>query len=380
MIVTIKNTLALNAAKTYLSNGEVQGTNVLRWKNANGFSPSWGVQVGETGEEQTEVVLLGTATPAGTAGTLTANDSYEHPPDTPLYAIKYNQVVFERATAGTLGTATPMTNGTIPYAADGTVTGFDDTTGTTGYAYRVFFRNSVLGTAYDTPESDWLTPSGFAFYSLAKLRERIKAKLWSANYITDPILTDWVNEWKDEMTNAVVAVNEDYALGTVNVGFGTNGLGTITSTDFREVRRLWITYDGSTKFRSTKMDINGFLPDEVFNSTHPYHAYLGDNVLVIKPSDSAGTAEVVYYKNNAQLANDTDELPIPMRGYTKSFINYGLAQALKKDGKRDEADKELVEAIAAKTQFVSELAPRDKTGQTYINVVESVSGEDGYWM
>jgi hypothetical protein len=380
MIVTIKNTLSLGAAKTYLSTNEVQGTNVLHWKNANGFSASWGVQVGETGEEQTEVVLLGTATPAGTAGTLTANDSYEHPADTPLYAIKYNQVVFERSITGTTGTATPITNGTVYYAPDGTVTAFDDTTGTTGYAYKVFFRNSVLGTAYDTPESDWFTPAGFTFYSLTKIRERIKAKLWNASYLADDILTDWINEWLDEMTNAAIQSNEAYALGTTNIAFGTNGYGTITASDFKQVNRLWVTYDGVNKFRSTKMEDNTFMPDQQFNATHPYHYYLGDSVFGVKPEQSGGTAEIVYYKRNAQMSNDTDELPVPMRGYTKSFVNYGLAQALKKDGKRQEADDELVEALAARAQFLTEIAPRDKTGNTYITLTEAISGEDSFWM
>src|SRR3990167_9910806 len=118
-IIPVRNTLAINATKTFLTNAEVSGTNVLRWKNPNGFSASWAVQVGETGDEQSEVKLLGTATPAGTAGTLTANLDFEHPADTPIYAIKYNQVVFSRA-VGTTGSLTVLTGGTVTYTADGT--------------------------------------------------------------------------------------------------------------------------------------------------------------------------------------------------------------------------------------------------------------------
>ena len=61
---------------------EVAGTSVLRWENPNGFAASWAIQVGDTGEEQSEVLLLSTSTPSGTAGTTTANSLYEHPADT----------------------------------------------------------------------------------------------------------------------------------------------------------------------------------------------------------------------------------------------------------------------------------------------------------
>src|SRR5258707_3690917 len=98
MLIKTRNILTDFSEKTYTTNGEVSGTNVLRWENPDIFNASWGVQVGETGEAQSEIVLLGASTPAGTAGTLTANTLYEHPANTPLYAIKYDQLVFERST------------------------------------------------------------------------------------------------------------------------------------------------------------------------------------------------------------------------------------------------------------------------------------------
>jgi len=131
MIIRARNILADDSPKTYLTNKESAGTNVLRWKNPNAFEASWAIQVGETGEEQTEVMILGTSTPAGTAGTLTANTLYEHPADTPLYAVKFDQIVFEQSTVGTAGTAVPLANGTITLQADHKFTQFDDTTGST---------------------------------------------------------------------------------------------------------------------------------------------------------------------------------------------------------------------------------------------------------
>src|SRR3990167_3036801 len=118
MIVKSENNLHIGAPHTYLSNAE-QGTTVLRWKNPSGFSPSWAIQIGETRNEQSEVRVLSTGNPSGgTAGTVTSATSYEHPADTLVYAIKYDQVVFERNTGGTTGGAGgPAAGGGINYLA-----------------------------------------------------------------------------------------------------------------------------------------------------------------------------------------------------------------------------------------------------------------------
>jgi len=377
MIIQSRNLLHQTAPKAFLSYPEVSGTNVLRWSNPNGFSASWAVQIGETGEEQTEVMLLGASTPSGTAGTLTANTLYEHPSNTPIYGIKFNKVVFERATAGTTGTATPMTSGTIDYMADSQYTIFDDTSGSSTYGYRTYFRSSVL--AVNSTESDWITSAGFTFYALASLRQRIKDKLWNPGFIkNDTIIDNWINEWKDEMTNSVIAINQSYAMGTVDIPFGTNGLGTVTTTDFKQVKRLWVTTNSVDYYNSTKMEVQNIFPNQSFNSTHPYHAWHGDSVFEINPSDTAGTARLEFYRFGTTLVNDTDELPLPFRPYTKSFVNYGLSQALFKDQKSELSNAKLSEAIADRSSFITQSTPRDKSGPTYVTIVEAVSGEGAY--
>jgi hypothetical protein len=379
MIIPTRNILHETAPKTYLMNTEAAGTTVFRLRNTSGFGSSWAIQIGETGEEQTEVLLLSGNPPAiGTLGTSTASSTFEHPADTPVYAIKFNQVVFERSTTGTAGTATPMTSGTITYQADRDLTQFDDTTGSTSYAYRTYFRNSVLGA--NTTESDWITSAGFTFYSLASMRERIKDKLWDSNYIKeDSTIDSWINEWLFEMRNSAIAVNEDYALGTVDVGFdGTDGFGTVTTADFKQLRRVDITYNGNDYFLATKMNINDYLPDEQFSSVHPYITWRGDTIFRVRPDESGGTARITFYRIGTTMVNETDELELPMRGYTKSFVDYGLAQAFLKDGKKEEYRDKLTEAGMAKNQFVSELTPRIKTGPTMVDIVEPLNSWDGW--
>jgi len=373
MIIKVENTLTEKAQNTDLSFPEASGQAVIRWKNPNGFAASWAVQVGKTGEERAEVGLLGTAAVDGTAGTLTANLTYDHAADTPVYAIKYDQVVFERSITGTSGVAAPMTDGTITIQADSIHTQFDDTSGSPSYAYKAYFRNSVLNTT--TTESDWLTSSP-SFYSLGKIRERAKRKMLNAKSLTNDQIDDWVNEWLEDMTNTLIDVNEDYALGTTEIGFtGTAQQGTITAVDFKQVRRAWHK-TGDTWYRMTKQELTGYNPDETFNETNPFYNMKGDNVIERKPHEVTGTIGLTYYKLNAVLDSDADLLPVAMRGYTRSFVRYCEAQAKKEDNKEQEAERLEAQADMAKERFKSEMTNRNKSGPSYIEIVEGMPNED----
>ena len=379
----VENPRTDNVPKTNLAVGQAAAVGTIYLKNVNGFQANWGIQIGDLGQDQSEIVLANASAPSGTQIVLAANTVYEHPADTPVYAIKWNQVVFEKSSAGTAGTATPMTDGTLTITPDTwdfsnqvSFTQFDDTSAASTDAYRTRFRNSAL--AVQTDQSNWLTPTGFTFYSLARIRDRVKDKMWNSSFVSSEQIDDWVNEWKDEMVNALVSVNEDYALGTVDVGFGTDGLGTVTTADFKDVRRVWVTTNSADYYQSTKMNINDFLPGQIFSSVHPYHSWQGDTILQVKPSDTAGTARLVFYRFGTTMVNDTDELPQPLKPYTKSFVDYPLAQAYLKDGKRQEYQDKLNEAFAARGNFVSEISGRDKSGPRYMDIVEATSGDDNY--
>ena len=370
MIIKSRNLLADSSQKSFLTNLEAGGTTVYRTKNTTALTAGWAIQIGETAEEQTEVIL-GTATNIGTITGAASN--FEHPADTPLYFIKYNQIVFERSTAGTSGTATPMTDGTITYQADNQYTQFDDTSGSTSYAYKTYFRNSTL--AVNSTESDWIvvTPS---FYSLSIIRQRTKDKLWDSSFIRDDSVVDnWTNEFKDRLMNGAIQANEDYNLGTVDVGFGTAGLGTITTGDFKQPRRVWVTYDGNNFFQSTRMDANDDFPDRVYLSTRPYHFWFGNDIIQVQPPESGGTARIMFYRMGTTMVNDTDELPRFMRGYTDAFVEYNLIQAQYKDSKISMSEKKLAENSLV-GEFINHLAPRDKSSTEMIDLTDAIEGYD----
>lgn len=376
MVIKTINNLYETAPKTFLGYPESVGTSVIRWKSANGLGASWAVQIGEVGEAQSEIAILSSGAPSGTLGTLTANTAYSHSADTPIYGIKYNQIVFEKSSAGTAGTATPITDGTITIQPNSQYTIFDDTNGTTSDAWRTYYRNSVL--AVNSTESDWITTGGFNFYSLAKIRERVKEKLWKPDYLTDDTIDNWINEWQEKMRNTAVSVNQDYAIGTANVAFGTNGLGTITSTNYKDLRRVDVTYNGTDYYLAGKIPSNQYQTDQVFDTSTPKINMVGENVFQVNPSSTAGTAKIAFYSLVTPLVNDTDEIPVSMRGYTSSFVNYPYSQALFKDQKFEEGAAILSLAKEEKDRFKTELSPRGKLGIDYIRYVEPLSAEEGF--
>lgn len=375
MLIKVDNSLDINASFSFLSNALSLGAGTVPVKNISSFYANWAVQIGKTGEEQSEVKILTSFAPSGTALILTGTTTYDHSADTPIYATKFDQVVFKRSTVGTAGTATAITNGTVTITPDGPYTVFDDTTGASTYAYKTQFRNSVTGEV--SSESDWQTTEGFSFYSLGKLKERIKRKLFGNNIIQDDaVISDWINEWVEKMNNVAIDVNKDYSYGTVDVSFGTSGLGTISATDYKDLRRLWVTYNAQDFYLATKMDSTDFLPTQTFNTTIPQFYFQGDTVFGIKPEEAGGTARISYYKLQPILVNDTDELPSVMKGYSKSFVDYAYAQALYLDDKDEKARDFNGKAEAELERFRLEIAGRHKSGPEFITLIDAVSGEN----
>jgi len=143
MILKVENTQTEKAPKTYLNAALSASGTTMTVKNIAGFSDDWNVQIGETGEELTQIIEIEGAPSASTillAGTI--RDA--HPADTPVYCVKFNQVIFKVATTGTAGTAVAHAGGTIGITADWEFTQFDDTNGLSTYAYKTAYRSTGL--------------------------------------------------------------------------------------------------------------------------------------------------------------------------------------------------------------------------------------------
>ena len=378
-IIKVLNNLDRTSDRTFLGAAHSAGGTAVNVRNINGFYDTWALQLGDTGQETSEILLV-SGTPSGTVINTSGTIRFAHPTDTPVYSIKYDKVVFKRSTSGTSGSASAMTGGTVTMTPDSSHTIFEDTTGDDTYAYKASYLNS--SSTELSNDSDWLLPTGYTFYSLYNIRERIKNRIHDTNFLqkdgktVDSLLDGWVNEWLEQMNNTAVSVNKDYLIGTTDVAHGTDGLATITATDYKELRRVWYTSDGVTFYNATKMEINDFLPGETFDTTHPYFYYQGDDVFGKKPEGQSGTARIVFYKRSPVLTNDTDEVPSSMKSFTSGFVNYALAQTYYYDQKTDMGDRFLNRADLDIDLFRSEITPRAKTGPVSIDMVESTGAFD----
>lgn len=372
MLLSVDNTLDKlpQTLWSYTSSNASSGGTVIPIKNTNSFAANYAVQIGKTGEEQSEIVIIdsptGTILPITSSGTL----RFDHPLDTPVYQIHYNKIIFKRSTSGTAGTATAIA--TVSITPDSMYTEYNDTSGAASYAYKTQYYNSVSGDL--SSESDWFTPAGMSFYSLGKLRDRAKNTFYNAGFLpSDTVIDDWVNEWVEEMNRAAVKVNKGYAIGTANYAFGTAGYGTITEGGFRKATKIEVTFDGITYRPSSEIPMSEYSDNDFFSGMYPKHSWEGDTVFRILPFGSLGTARFSFSKLNDQLVNETDELPVPFRGYTNGCIEYCQYRGLGKDEKPTD-NQHYNNFLRIKNDFVSEMTPRDFTGPKYIELTDGLSG------
>jgi hypothetical protein len=381
MLINLTNSLTQTPGiqLTYVATAVFAGGTQSPVKNIGGFNANWAVQIGQTGEEVSEIMLV-SGSPSGTmlnfgtspshaAGTLL----FGHAQDTPIYQIHYDQLILNRSTTGTAGAFSAIA--TISLQPDNQYTQYNDSTGAVGYAYYAQYYNSLTGDV--SGSSSIFTPGGPTFYSLQKIRQRIKDKLYSAGYVRDDsLITDWINEWMENMTNQAIKVNQGYLLGTNAYSFGTAGLGTITDTYFKQAVKVEVTWDGVTYIPSREMAMREFSESDFFNAFAPRHVWVGENVFEILPHTMAGSAKFTYAQRFTPLVNDSDEPPLTLKAYTTSATEYALSVAYGLDQKDAESQQHYQQYMKGQEDFISQITPRDQTGMKMIDIVESVSGTE----
>ena len=380
MLLQIQNTLSQQQGimQTYLGSVVIPGDTSAHIRKGAGINQNWAIQIGQTGEETAEILnntsLSGTTLGFGTAPSNTGGTFlFAHDIDSPLYQIHYDQVVINRSTSGSLGAFSPI--GTVNITPDGQYTNYNDANGAATYAYYTQWYNSLSGDL--SGSSSIFVPGGPTFYSLQSLRQRVKDKLYSSGYIRDDsLITSWINEAYELMTNAAINVNQNYLLGTNQFSFGTSGLGTVTDSFFKRPIKMEVTYDNVTFIPSTKIEPRNYSELDFYDINAPRHAWLGETTFQILPHQQVGTVKMTYAQRFSPLVNDSDELTQTLKAYTTAFVEYAVATAYGNDQKDADYQIHYQNFEKAKADFIEEITPRDMTGAQMIDIAESLSGGD----
>ena len=372
MLISVQNNIPDNplVQSSYLQSAISAGGTTSVVRNQDPFSTQRAVQIGRTGEAQAEILVVSGAPSGGTVNYSSAA-RFNHSVDTPIFDIHYDKIIFKRSTSGTTGTASAIA--TVTLEPSQLYTDYDDTSGVATYAYKTQYYNSVSGDT--STESDWFVPGGPTFYSLQKLRDRIKGALSDSGYLSDDTkINDWINEWVEMETNVAIKINEGYSMGTAQYSFGTAGLGTITEPLFKNATKIEITTNGTDFTPSTEIPVNRFNTLNLYNALSPRHAWTGDTTFQIIPYGTSGTARFSLSLIFSPLSSDGDLLPQFLRGYTTGCVEYGLYRAYDADLKDAQADKHYARFLAQEKKFEAQITPRDQTGPKSIDLVESLSG------
>lgn len=382
MIISVQNQLTTQQSiqQTYVASPISAGGTTSPVKNIAGLQASWAVQFGQTGEETAEILNISGA-PSGTALNFGTSPSHAggtflfgHAIDAPMYQIHYDQIIFSRSVNGTGGSFSPLA--TVSITPDSQYTNYNDTSGVASYVYYVQYYNSMNG---DTSGSSSIfLPGGPTFYSLQKLRQRVKDKLISAGYIkNDNVIDDWINEWYEIMVNAAIKTNQDFMLGTAVYTFGTAGLGTVTDATFKQAVKFETSWDsGVTYTPSQQIAVHQYSYLDFFNALTPMHAWIGETVFEVLPHSGGGLVKITYAQRQIPLLNDSDEVTQTLKAYTTSCVEYCLSVAYGLDQKDTQQQEHFQKFEALKSDFVVEVTPRDQTGAKTIELVEGIDARN----
>ena len=190
-IYTSNKNLARDKKATYLSSDATAAGTTLTVQSIVGFAVDQILLIGEFGDETSEIIQThATTAPTGSTITLASGLVFNHPQDTKVYLLNYDQVVISHADTES-GAKSVLA--TIDIQADQKQTQYNDTTETAGY-YFVRFKNSI-----DTTYSDYSDPIPYGDFDDNTVYAIKKAALDSIGEKTDDIITgDWLNKvlWK----------------------------------------------------------------------------------------------------------------------------------------------------------------------------------------
>ena len=192
----IDNTILTQDKKaTYISSDASSGDSTITVQSIVGFSTDQILCIGEIGQEKTEIIKTHSSTsPSGTTVTLSTTLTFDHPQDTPVYILNWNQVEISHASTIT-GTKSVLT--TIDIQVDQEKTIYDETSQSSGYYFTRL--KDDINTRY-SDYSDPIAYSGYADNTVFMIKKRALNDLNEkiSDLITDEYLLESLKEARRE--------------------------------------------------------------------------------------------------------------------------------------------------------------------------------------
>lgn len=156
--------------------------------------------LGDIGQEKTEIVQLSNGTaPSGTTVYFQTACSFDHPQDTKVTILDYNQFAISRAT-GVSSQKSTLTTANLQVDQLSSI--YNDNTNTTGYGFVEFYDS--INSRYSSP-SDPIPYAGYADNSVYMVKKRaldsVNEKI-DTELITNEILDQYLQEARREYHNA----------------------------------------------------------------------------------------------------------------------------------------------------------------------------------
>ena len=198
MIITAYNPSTDNLEKSYLTANYAAGVTTILVRNNDRFTNGGRIMLGEMGNENTEIVTVGTVNADGTTVTVGAT-KFPHTAADPVYVLRYDQIKFYRSTTTVDGTYSSLVTAALDVDNQTLKTSYDDTTGLTTYFYKVSFFNSVASAESDL--SDPIPGEGYGRKQIGTLVNEFLIEIGDVqqDYITVPQIISLLNEANEDI-------------------------------------------------------------------------------------------------------------------------------------------------------------------------------------
>jgi hypothetical protein len=219
-IVVNLSQLPLGRYKSNLNIDAVTGEDTIDVYSTSQFAINQILIIGDIGNEGTELILTHASTgPSGNTVTLVTALSKDHPKDSPVYIVPFDQIEFSRAT--TLTGSKSVLGSLLTIDPEKETMLYDEVVNSTGY-YFVRFKNSLTGIYSDY--SDGVPFAGLTEntvgYAINTAMDELGVDFSSG--VTYNMLFGWTNQMLHLVRGKMKAWSEyqefDYVAGTMSMG------------------------------------------------------------------------------------------------------------------------------------------------------------------